>query len=248
MYVELGVAIAMNQIRHRPLVFVVGPSTTQAAFYFHPTVQRASSIEDVLQRVSQMSYRELLQPEREGIIEEYKSLRAEMLDIMKDRTWGQATYAALAAGLLAFSSSAYKVPALLFTMALALPFLFHTMQREHARIRMGNYLRVVVEPRIPGMYWEEYLGIWRGRFGHRPGKGWLSPLDRTKHIAGFAGLYLLTSVFSLILVLGASHDLVPRIIGPMFLSVLLFAYVAFYRLYDKGTQEYEELWRLGPRG
>ncbi len=248
MYVELGIAMTAYQVAQRPLVFVVGPRNNEAAFYFHPSVERAGTIEEVLDRVVQMQVGEPSSRGHEGRLEEYKALRSEMLDIMKDRTWGQATYAALAAGLLALTPPAYKVPGLIFTIALATPFLFHTIQREHARIRMGNYLRVVVEPRIPGMYWEEYLGIWRGGFGKREGQGWLNVLDRAKHILGFAGVYLLIASFCWFLLLSDTIDLVPRIVGSSFLILLLLAYAAFFKLYDRGAEEYEELWRLGPQG
>lgn len=248
MYVELGIAMTAYQVAHRPLVFVVGPRNNEAAFYFHPSVERAINIDEVLERASQMQVGDPSSRGHEGRLEEYKALRSEMLDIMKDRTWGQATYAALAAGLLALTPSEYKVPGLSFTIALATPFLFHTIQREHARIRMGNYLRVVVESRIPGMYWEEYLALWRGGFGRREGQGWLNLADRAKHILGFAGVYLLIAFFCWFLLLGATDDLVPRVVASSFLIVLLLAYAAFFKLYDRGAEEYEQLWRLSPRG
>lgn len=205
MYVELGIAISMYLIERRPLVFVVGPHNNEAAFYFHPSVERAGTIDEVLERAPRMQVGEQSSRGDQGRLEEYKALRSEMLDIMKDRTWGQATYAALSAGLLALTPAEYKVPGLVFIMALATPFIFHTMQREHARIRMSNYLRVVVEPRIPGMYWEEYLGIWRGGFGRRERQGWLNVADRARHIFGFAGLYLLISVFCWFLLLNVTN-------------------------------------------
>ncbi len=248
MYVELGIATTMYQIAHRPLVFVVGPRNDEAAFYFHPCVERVTTIDEVDDRASQLAIGESPTRGQEGRLEEYRALRGEMLDIIKERTWGQATYAALASALLALTPSAEKVPGLIFAIALATPFLFHTIQREHARIRMGNYLRVVVEPRISGMYWEEYLGIWRGGFGKRERRGWLSFADRAKHILGFAGVYLLIASFCWFLVLASTKAVMPVGLASSFLLALVASYVWFFRLYDRGGDEYEELWRLSPRG
>jgi len=248
MYVELGIAIAMYDVARRPLVFVVGPRTNHAAFYFHPSVQRVNSIDEVFERVGRSDLGETSRRGHEGRLEEYRSLRSEMLDIMRDRTWGQATYAALATGLLALSPAAYRVPSLVFTMGLAIPFLYHTIQREQARIRMGNYLRVVVEPLIPGMYWEEYLGQSRAGLGQESGKGWLDPVHRTRHILAFAGVYLLISGFCLVLVLGTADDLLPTVAAWIFFLVLLASYAFFFRVYERGEKDYEQLWRLGPRG
>jgi hypothetical protein len=174
-------------------------------------------------------------------------LRAEMLEIIKERVWGQATYAVLSAGMLALMKDSGKVPMLVFTILLGLPFLFHTIQREHARIRMGNYFRVVLEPQIPGMYWEEYLGLWRGRFGRKERKGFLNVIDRVKHMLGFSGLYILISGFCLVYLFISTCEIIPRLLAAVFFLVLLGAYFILFRLYDKGQNEYLELQCLGPK-
>jgi hypothetical protein len=248
MYVELGLAIAMHEAIGKPSVFVVGPDNDESVFYFHPAVQRVHSLAEALEQPMRTKLGEPLPRTHEGRLEEYKALRSEMLEIIKDRIWGQATYAVLVAGVLALTATAYKVHGLIFIIALAVPFLFHTIQREHARIRMGNYLRVVLEPQIPGMYWEEYLGLWRGRFGRQERQGWLNMADRAKHIFSFSGLYLLTSFFCWFLLLDATMSILPRLIGSCFLIVLVVTYGAFFKLYDKGAEEYEDLWRLSPKG
>jgi len=248
MYVELGLAIAIHETTGKPSVFVVGAHNNESVFYFHPAVQSVGSLDEVLARTIQGKVGETPSRTHEGRLEEYKALRGEMREIIKDRIWGQATYAVLAAGLLALTGSAYRVASLIFMIGLAVPFLFHTIFREHARIRMGNYLRVVVEPRIPGMYWEEYLGLWRGKFGKQERQGWLNAVDRAKHIFALSGLYLLTSVFCWFLLLDTTKDLVPLLIGSSFLIALLLTYRTFFKLYDKGGEEYEELLRLSPKG
>lgn len=247
MYVELGLAITMHEMTGKPSVFVVGPNNNESVFYFHHAVQNVGSMNEALERAMQTKVGETLSNSHEGRLEEYKALRSEMLEIIKDRIWGQATYAVLVAGLLALTTEAYKVEGLIFIIALALPFLFHTIQREEARIRMGNYLRVVLEPRIPGMYWEEYLGLWRGRFGKQEREGYLNPKDRVKHIFSFSGLYLLTPFFCWFLLL-AAKNLLPSLIGSCFLIAVVVRYYFFFKLYDKGDEEYKELLRLSPRG
>ena len=248
MYVELGVALASHEASGRPAVFVLGSRINQSVFYFHSAVQRVASLDELLAKSAGIVPAEPSPLAHVGRLEEYKALRAEMLEIIKDRIWGQATYAVLAAGLLALAGSAYKVASLIFMIGLAVPFLFHTIFREHARIRMGNYLRVVLEPRIPGMYWEEYLGLWRGRFGKQEGHGWLNAVDRAKHIFSLSGLYFLTSWFCWFLLLNTTNDLVALIVGSAFLIALLLTYLSFFKLYDRGGEEYEELLRLSPKG
>ncbi len=247
MYVELGIALSMLHATGKPRVFIVGPENNESVFYFHPLVDRVKNIDDVLKDSENLSSIELPSKSHEGRLEEYKSLRAEMLEIIKERVWGQATYAVLSAGMLALMKDSGKVPILIFTILLALPFIFHTMQREHARIRMGNYLRAVLEPQIPGMYWEEYLGLWRGKFGRKERKGFLNVFDRIKHILSFSGLYLLISGFCLFYLFSITCELAPTLIAICFFCLLLAAYVIFFRLYGKGQEEYEELQRLGPK-
>ena len=247
MYVELGIAIAMLEAKGKPKVFIVGPENNESVFYFHPLVRRVESWDDVLEDSRNSNTTELPSKSHEGRLEEYKALRAEMLEIIKERVWGQATYAVLSVGMLALMKDSGKIPILIFAIVLAFPFLFHTMQREHARIRMGNYFRSVLEPQIPGMYWEEYLGLWRGRFGRKERKGWLNVFDRTKHILSFSGLYILISGFCWIYLLVETNDPIPRILATVFLCALLGAYLVFFRLYGKGQKDYEELQRLGPK-
>ena len=91
MYVELGIALALRKSQGRPAVFVVGPSNSQSIFYFHHAVHRVPDMDAVIEwskgsHVPQPSSRA-----QEGRIEEFKALRAEMLQLINDRVWGQAT-------------------------------------------------------------------------------------------------------------------------------------------------------------
>lgn len=249
MYVELGLAIALYEETGKPLVFVIGAENKESIFYFHPIVTRLNSLDEVIEQLDMDNENSrTVSHSQEGRLEEFRALRNEMLEIIKGRIWGQATYAVLAAGLFASMSTGYKATILCFIISLAIPFLFHTIQREHARMRMGNYIRAVLEPRIPGMYWEEYLGLWRGRFGKAERKGWLNSVDRAKHIFGLSGLYILTSLFCWFLLFNITQDLVQRMIGSGALIALILTYKLFFNLYDKGGEEYEEVLRLAPKG
>jgi hypothetical protein len=247
MYVELGVALSFRDMTGRPIVYVIGPANNESVFYYHPLVKRVENWDKIIEESKALRVIGAPSKGYEGRLEEYRALRAEMLEIIKERVWGQATFAVLSAGTLTLMSDSGREPVLLFTMVLAFPFLFHTMQREHARIRMGNYLRVVLEPNLPGMDWEEYLGLWRGRFGRSERRGWLNQVDRIKHIFSFAGLYLLVSGFCYLYLYNITRELVPRASAGMLLCLLLLVYVRFGRLYDQGQSEYNELQRLGPK-
>lgn len=247
MYVELGVALSMLETSGRPHIFVIGPLNNESIFYYHPLVRRIGGMDELIEETKAFTPTPSQSKSPEGRLEEYRALRSEMLEIIKERVWGQATYAALSAATLGLMSDSGKGAALLFTMVLALPFFYHTMQREDARMRMGNYLRAVLEPKIPGMYWEEYLGLWRGKFGQKEGRGWLNPTDRAKHVFSFAGLYLIIPGFCCIYLYQETEDFVPRVAAAILLAIVVGLYILFFRLYKRGEAEYKELLRLGPK-
>lgn len=49
MYVELGAAIAEHIRNGRPKIYVIGEHTGRSMFYFHPSVIRKGSFEEVLE-------------------------------------------------------------------------------------------------------------------------------------------------------------------------------------------------------
>jgi hypothetical protein len=253
MYVELGVALALRSLTGRPSIYAIGPRNTHSIFHYAPEVQSVAGIDDLLDAVREQpndNSAPVLANElasQEVRLEEYRALRAEMLDIMKDRIWGQATYAVIVAGILAFafsSSSAHKVPGFVFLIALALPFLGHTIWREHARIRMGNYLRAVVEPGLRGLGWERFLAIWRSEYGAKEGQGWLTFRQRSTHIFALSGLFLITSVFALVLLVQTTSRPLPLCLGALLMAALAGMYVYFFLLYNIGTADYAKLQAL----
>lgn len=48
MYAELGAALALNQLRGRPDVYVVGRMNHLSIFYLHPAVRQRASLDDVI--------------------------------------------------------------------------------------------------------------------------------------------------------------------------------------------------------
>ncbi len=51
MYVELGAAISSNLEHGKPRIYVVGDYTSRSLFYFHPSVNRRKTIEDILKEI-----------------------------------------------------------------------------------------------------------------------------------------------------------------------------------------------------
>ena len=54
MYVELGVAISSNIEQGKPKIYVIGEHTSRSMFYFHPSVNRRKTIDDVLEEIKKL--------------------------------------------------------------------------------------------------------------------------------------------------------------------------------------------------
>ena len=111
---------------------------------------------------------------------------------------------------------------------------------------MGNYIRAVLEPTIPGMHWEAYLGVWRSKFGGPENQGWLTKGDRAKHIFALSGLYLMFSAFSFCVLLLSTAAPIPIAAGAALLLILLVEYVQFFRLYGKTETEFQKVKKTWP--
>lgn len=159
--------------------------------------------------------------------------------MLSDRLWGQVTYAILATGLLSFAKDKYQETSLVFLIFLSVPLLLHTAIREHARIRLANYLRVVIEPQIDGFSWEAYLGWWRSRRGKTT--GWLDRIDRVRHILALSGIYLVVSTFAWLLLLRTAATPLSSVCGSLGLAALAGVYAFFFHIFDSGAEEYRAL-------
>lgn len=49
MFIELGIAIALQLKAGKPKIYVVGEHNARSTFYFHPTIIRKNTIEEVLE-------------------------------------------------------------------------------------------------------------------------------------------------------------------------------------------------------
>lgn len=88
MYVELGVALAAHEAIGRPAVLVLGSRNNQSIFYYHYAVVRVQDMDDLLLKCASVKPSEPSALAHAGRLEEYKALRAEMLEIIKDRILG----------------------------------------------------------------------------------------------------------------------------------------------------------------
>jgi hypothetical protein len=247
MYVELGLALAHQVSTGKPRIFVLGTRNDQSVFYYYPAVRRVRNVDEILAAPLDHEAEAYKRLTHEGRLEEFRALRGEMLQLIQDRLWGQATFAVLSAGVLALMGTAAKIESLILVIGLAISFLVHTMNRERARMRMGNYVRAFLEPKIPGMFWEEYLVMWRNKFGKQKRQGWLTPTDRLKHTIGLSGLYLFMGTYCWFVLVMSTLKAVPLAVGGCLWLILLGLYIVFFKSYDDGARELEGLLKLEGR-
>jgi hypothetical protein len=137
----------------------------------------------------------------DGLIEEFKGLKSELISISNIRIWGTFTYVAIVAGISSSNlenfglRNEFQVIKYIFFIFISLPLILHTSNRERARVRIANYIRKVIEPNVPGLYWESYLDTWRSseeiiKSGTK---------DRWIHIFSLTGIYAIIVVFSIIM-------------------------------------------------
>lgn len=172
---------------------------------------------------------------QQGLIEDFRAIRGEMVTIFNTRLWGTATYLLIAGGVLAARLNGYLAAKFVFIIYATLPFLIHTANRERARIRMGNYIKEVIEKNIPGLYWEHFLEKWRDYDPREETKNEKSEfkkaIDCWMHIFSLVGVQLSIVVFSeiyLFLQPGCTIEKVFGFIGFM-LNVTCYAY--FYSIF-----------------
>lgn len=172
--------------------------------------------------------------DKEDIRAEFVALRQETLSTINGRVWGIITYIALTGGTAALyerTSSNFLFVVLIFA---ALPFLWHTAIRERSRMRIGSYVKVVLESKSD-LNWETYLDKWRSTYS-------ASSLDRWRHMLGLTGVYLLIALFAAIRLFTSPASLVER--GLAFIGMVLCAeaYWYFNRAYSK-SKNYDETFR-----
>lgn len=55
MYVELGAALAMHELRGSPTIYVLGARHHSSIFYFHPSVRVKGSVDEILEEMNHVN-------------------------------------------------------------------------------------------------------------------------------------------------------------------------------------------------
>lgn len=183
--------------------------------------------------------------ERDGIIEEFKALRQEMNTVFSTRIWGVATYLILVAGIMASIHKVSLPIGLLLLIYTSIPFILHTATRERTRIRIGSYIREVLEKQYQGLKWETCLRRWRRTF-FKEGK--LKGIVTTLlHVISLSGINLMIPIVAFIGLLfpeailenSTSNYLdIYILLGGFGLIFCLLSYVYFMRIYSR-TKSYD---------
>lgn len=172
------------------------------------------------------------------LLEEFKALRAEILQTINDRVWGVVSFIAISGGV-SFVFVQTKNPAInLLLVYSAAALLLHTASRERGRIRIGAYIKTVIEPDLLGKGWEAYLGTWRDV---APGQtAFWRWLDRHRHTFGLTGIYDIGVAYSLFVIIRGSNSRVVYVIEGLGLVLFVLSHVYLNRIY-KDAKKYETI-------
>lgn len=195
--------------------------------------------------------RYLSEPEQAGILEEFRALRQEMNTVFYTRIWGVATYLILSAGIMA---SIHKVSlpfGLLILIYTAIPFILHTATRERTRLRIGLYIKEVLERQHQGLKWETCLKKWRKSFFKEDEKRGI--ITRLIHIISISGINLMIPLAAFIGLLfpevllensSIKHLDLFRWLGGFGFLFCLLSFIHFIRIYSKNRRSSAEFARI----
>ncbi len=174
----------------------------------------------------------------EGLLEEFRSLRVEHTEVQKARLWGTIPYLLIAGGVATLENRAYQPVLLVFLIFAALPFLWHTTNRERSLNRIAAYIAVVIEPRVRGAGWEAHIRECRDGQNHQTRLQ--NVINRWRYIFAITGIYALIVVFALIVLVMSSANIWFKLLG--FLGAALCAEAHWYLngIYNAGAR-YREL-------
>jgi hypothetical protein len=175
-----------------------------------------------------------------AVLQEFQALREEMMGAINARLWGTLTYVAIAGGVGALFSASPEPALLVVLIFSAVPLLWHTASRERARVRIGAYIKEVIEPRMGGgIAWESYLFIWREKF---PGGGnWKRQLDQWWHILGLTGIHLIVVSYCVVTLVSSGRT-APKVLGIIGAGLCLHALLLFKGIYNH-SGEYDAVFR-----
>jgi len=163
----------------------------------------------------------------DALLAEFSALRDETLSTINGRIWGMVTYIALAGGAIVLYDKTKSTTVFVLLVFAALPFLWHTATRERSRLRIGSYIKVILEPRS-ALNWESYLAEWRSVFSAPT-----NFLDRWRHIFSLTGIYTLITILAMVCLFRESAPTLERIIAIAGVILNIEGHLYFNRSYSQ---------------
>jgi hypothetical protein len=183
--------------------------------------------------------------ERNGMLEEFRSLRSEHQEVQKARLWGAIPYLIIAGAVATFENREQQPAPIVFLIFAALPFLWHTANHERSLSRIAAYIAAVIEPQIPGLGWEDHLREWRRT---QLGSTKLRRIvDRWRYVLAITGVYVVVIVFATIVLFTGPGGIWLKTAGAS--GALLCAEALWYlsSIYDAGERYKRASWEAHVR-
>jgi hypothetical protein len=178
---------------------------------------------------------------QEIMLAEFQALRQETITCINARVWGTLTYVAVAGGIGAWYSKVHNPNLGLLLILAALPLLWHTILRERSRIRIGSYIKVVLEPELKALFWEQSLDEWRKQIPSKSSH--ILKADKWGHIFSLTGIYALGSVLGLIVVFSHAEIYLQKSIALISVVLQVVAHYALFCFYSS-SDKYDEIFRI----
>lgn len=178
--------------------------------------------------------------ERDGLLEDFRALRQELLGVQNARLWGTLIYLAITGGVVTLQTKSNYPSLYLFLILAALPIIWHTANRERSRIRIAAYIKVVIEPCIPGLAWEAHLREWRNVAQGKTRLG--NFFDRWRYILALTGVYALIVLASLVLLLLSKTGIVLKLSGVVAFALCVESLIYLNKVQGSGDT-YEDIFR-----
>jgi hypothetical protein len=128
-------------------------------------------------------------------LEEYKALRAESVHYVRERREVLTLCSVICGALFVYGFTQKNGYVLSMPLYIVIGCMFLSMASFNATQRIGAYLNVFTENRLPGMYWERALHEVYSLQGRRPGK-WAVRGNRFYFICGYTFFYTSIAVAS----------------------------------------------------
>ena len=180
----------------------------------------------------QFSDKEKFSEERTGIFAEYQSLRSEIQETQRQRLQIISLTVGAFGGLLAISAGytlnaenttphtqiVVAVGGAIALYAILIPSLIMMLSAQQAIQRLGEYIRIFIEPLIPGLNWESRWREYKLRHNYKGG------------LRGMGGIYYFLSLLPLFLPLYTVSQSPYN--WPLLLTIIPFFGWALFLAYD----------------